>query len=285
MLSTIIKLSVATLLFSSCVKPVETVKNSHPAETFLNVAYGTDSKQKMDIYLPANRNADSTGLIVAIHGGGWNEGDKADFTQYVKELQKLLPGYAFANINYRLFDLGTGGNKFPTQENDVKEAVNFLRSKSAEYGISKDFFLLGASAGAHLALLHGYKHNTFGDIKAIISFFGPTDLVDFYKNYGDPRIPLLLFALTGTTPDQNEDVYVQSSPIHFVTAQSPPTLILHGGIDFVVPQGQSVLLKNKLEAAGVAHQYVYYPNEGHGWGGSNLVDSFNKIQAFILKHQ
>ena len=284
MLSFISQFAVATLLLTSCVKPVETVKDTNPPETLANVAYGTDPKQKMDIYLPGNRNVDSTKLIVFIHGGGWNEGDKADFTPYVKELQKRLPGYAFANINYRLFDLGTGTNKFPAQENDVKAAVDFLKSKSAEYKISKAIILLGASAGGHLVLLHGYKNSALGDVKAIVSFFGPSDLLDFYKSHGDPRTPLLLIALTGTTPTQNEDLYKQSSPIHFVTAQSPPTLILQGGKDFVVPERQSLLLKNKLEAAGVAHQYAYYANEGHGWGGNNLVDSFNKIQAFILKY-
>ena len=151
MLSIISQLTVATLLLTSCVKPVETVKDSNLPETSLNVAYGTDPKQKMDIYLPANRNVDSTKLIVFIHGGGWNEGDKSDFTPYVKELQKRLPGYAFANINYRLFDLGTGANKFPTQENDVKLAVDFVLSKSKEWNVSRDIALAGISAGGHLA--------------------------------------------------------------------------------------------------------------------------------------
>jgi acetyl esterase/lipase len=271
-------------MFTSCVKPVQTDNNSIPPETRTDIAYGADPKQRMDIYLPANRNVDSTKLIVFVHGGGWNEGDKADFTPYVKELQKRLPGYAFANINYRLFDFSTGVNKFPTQENDVKASIDFLHSKSAEYKISKATILLGASAGGHLVLLHGYKNNTLGGIKAIVSFFGPSDLADLYKHRGDPRIPLLLIALTGATPTQNQDLYQQSSPLHFVTGQSPPTLILHGGKDALVPESQSVLLKNKLEASAVAHQYVYYPNEGHGWTGNNLFDSFNKIEAFILKY-
>ncbi len=271
-------------MFTSCVKPVETGNNGIPPETLINIAYGADPKQKMDIYLPAHRNVDSTELIILIHGGGWNEGDKTDFTPYVKDLQKRLPGYAFANINYRLFDLGTGSNKFPAQENDVKASIDFLKSKSAEYKISKEIILLGASAGGHLVLLHGYKNNTAGDVKAIVSFFGPSDLSELYKHPSDPRIPLLLIALTGTTPSQNQALYQQSSPIHFVTPQSPPTLILHGGKDLLVPESQSVLLKSKLEAAGVAHQYVYYPNEGHGWTGNNLFDSFNKIEAFILKY-
>jgi len=74
---------------------------------------------------------------------------------------------------------------------------------------------------------------------------------------------------------------MQSSPINFVNGQSPPTIILHGGADIVVSVSQSILLNNKLTIAGVTHQYVYYPTEGHGWVGTNLTDSFNKIEAFL----
>ena len=57
------------------------------AETKINVSYGADTQQKMDIYLPANRNASETKVMVMIHGGGWVEGDKADFTQFVDTLK------------------------------------------------------------------------------------------------------------------------------------------------------------------------------------------------------
>src|SRR5688500_15539937 len=206
MLSFIYQLAVATLLVSSCVKPVETVKDNVPPVTLSNVAYGTDSKQKMDVYLPADRNADSTKTIVVIHGGGWNEGDKADFNPHLKELQNRLPGYAFANINYRLFDINTGNNKFPTQENDVKSSIDFLKSKAEEYKISNKFILLGASAGGHLVLLQGYKNSQPGEISAIVSFFGPSDLLEFYNHPSNGGVPLILTALTGTTPSLNKDL-------------------------------------------------------------------------------
>ncbi|GAC1427104.1 MAG: hypothetical protein NVSMB7_03870 [Chitinophagaceae bacterium] len=68
----------------------------------MDISYGTDARQKMDIYLPANRSATATKLIFLIHGGGWNEGDKADFNAYVVVLQQNLPDYTIININYRL---------------------------------------------------------------------------------------------------------------------------------------------------------------------------------------
>ena len=282
MVSIISPFMVLALAVNSFIKPSPGV--DLPAETIENVAYGTDPKQKMDIYLPPNRSTGSTKLIVVIHGGGWNGGDKREFAPYITELQKRLPDYAYANINYRLCNLNSGNNRFPSQENDVKSAIEFLQKKAADYKISQSTILLGASAGAHLALLQSYKSDKSQNVKAVISFFGPSDLIDLYNNPVNPSIPLLLNAVTGSSPTQNRTIYDQSSPINFVTAKSPPTMILHGGRDFLVPEKQSTLLKNKLEAFGVVHQYVYYQNEGHGWRGDNLFDSLDKVAGFLRKN-
>ncbi len=272
--------SVAVVLFS-CKK--ESTPNPSPVQipekTELNVAYGTDASQKMDVYLPANRTTSATKVIILIHGGGWTQGDKADFTPYVDSLKKRLPAYAIFNINYRL---ATGTvNFFPTQENDVKSAIDFIYSKRSEYAISDKFVLLGASAGGHLSLLHAYKNITPVRIKAVVDFFGPTELVDMYNNPANPLVPLLLMQVTGGTPTTVPSIYQQAGPYNFVTAQSPPTIILHGGADIVVSFSQSVLLKTRLQTMGVVNQYIFYPTENHGWTGANLTDSFDKITAFL----
>jgi acetyl esterase/lipase len=248
-----------------------------------NVAYGTDALQVMDLYLPADGNASSTKLMVLIHGGAWADGDKADFDIYIDQLKRRLPDYAFANINYRLFTL-SGQNKFPAQEQDVKAAVTFLLNKSTEYKFSKTFVLLGASAGGHLALLQGYKYAQDAAPKAIVSLFGPTDLTHLYNNPPQPTLPGLLAVIVGGTPAQNAALYEASSPISFVNSQSAHTLLLHGGKDNLVPPAQATRLIDKLKAAGVYNEYVFYPDEGHSWTGPNLEDSFNKIEKFIRQH-
>jgi acetyl esterase/lipase len=250
-----------------------------PEKTELNVSYGTDAAQKMDVYLPANRSTATTKVIILVHGGAWNQGDKADFTPYVDTLKNRIAGYAIFNINYRL---ATGtANFFPSQENDVKAAIDFIYSKRNEYGISDKYVLLGASAGGHLSLLQAYKNTTPVRIKAVVDFFGPTELVDMYNNPPNPLVPLLLMQVTGGTPATLPLIYQQSSPINFVTAQSPPTIILHGGVDVVVSFSQSASLYTKLQTFGVVSQYVFYPTENHGWTGTNLSDSFDKITAFL----
>jgi acetyl esterase/lipase len=270
------------LIISACQKNVGGDNPTDPAaaKTMMNVAYGSDAAQKMDIYLPAGRTTASTKVMVMIHGGAWASGDKSDFDAYVDSLKRRMPEYAICNINYRLFNGTT--NTFPAQENDVKAAVEFVYSKRSEYLISEKFVLLGASAGGHLALLQGYKYPSPVKPKAIVDFFGPTDMTDLYNNPASPMIPQSAVAsIMGGTPATNATLYQQSSPITFVTAQSPPTIILHGGTDPLVSPNQSVMLDAKLQTMGVVHQYVFYPTEGHSWVGPNLVHSFNAVQAFL----
>jgi dipeptidyl aminopeptidase/acylaminoacyl peptidase len=118
-------------------------------------------------------------------------------------------------------------------------------------------------------------------VQAVVSFFGPTDLIDFYNNPPSANLQSALQALLGTTPSQNISVYQQSSPVFFVNAFSAATLIMHGSNDQVVPVSQSTILKNKLDASGVKNEFVVYPGEGHGWVGVPLQDSFDKIIAFL----
>ena len=264
------------ILISSCKKENDTPQDD--SVTMMNVSYGSNAQQKMDIYLPANTSSATTKVIIMIHGGAWNTGDKSDFNQYVDSLKKREPTYAIFNINYRL---ANSPDLFPSQENDVKAAVQFIYDKKTEYRISDKFALVGASAGAHLALLQGYKQTNPVKVKAIIDFFGPTDLTEMYNNPTSPLVPLLLTSVIGGTPTTQPLTYQMSSPLNYVTNQSPSTLILHGGVDIVVSSSQSVLLNNKLTISGVIHQYIFYPTEGHGWVGANLTDSFDKIQAFL----
>jgi acetyl esterase/lipase len=269
------------LFFTGCKKADKNNDGSLSAKTVIDISYGPDTKQKMDVYLPANRSA-ATKVIFLIHGGGWTEGDKTDFNSFISTLQLRFPDYAFININYRL--AANNQNLFPSQENDVKMAIEFVMTKKSEYMISDKWVFLGASAGAHLALLQSYKYLAPVKAKAVVSFFGPTDLVHLYNNSPNPLIPLLLFNVTGSTPSLNAAIYQQSSPINFVTAQSCPTILLQGGQDPLIPAIQATLLKAKLDSTGVANQYVFYPNDGHGWVGADLNDSFDKIEAFIKQY-
>jgi acetyl esterase/lipase len=260
----------------------DTVISDLPSSSYQNVAYGPDPKQVMDIYLPQGRTTTSTKVLFLIHGGSWSGGDKYTFQGYVDSLKKFLPDYALVNVNYRLANFST--NKFPTQENDVKAAITQVMDRADEYQVSKNIVLLGASAGAHLALLHAYKYTEPAKPLAVISFFGPTDIEDLYNFPAYPQVPQLLELLLGGSPTSNPTIYKQSSPVTFITSESCPTLLFQGGKDLLVTPKQSALLKDKLTAAGVVNELIVYPNEGHGWHGNNLGDSFQKITRFLSAH-
>lgn len=268
---------IVIILLASCKK--ETGSTSLPAQTILNLSYGSDTAQKVDLYLPANRSIDNTKLIVCIHGGAWVSGDKNDFNNYISILQQRLPNYAIANINYHLAT--TAANHFPTQENDMKQAMNFLQEKSASYNFSKKIVLLGVSAGAHLALLQAYKYNA-PQIKAVVDFYGPVNITDMYNSLSIPFYKNVIETLLNGTPASNSDLYQQSSPINFVSSRSPATIIFHGDSDKLVNVSQSIALKTKLENNGVVNQLIIYPNQGHDvWPADIMNDAFIKIERFL----
>lgn len=256
------------------------------AETRLAVKYGLDPKQAMDIYLPAGRSVATTRAMILIHGGGWTLGDRADLNAFVDTLRRRQPDYAIFNISYRLS--AAPDNVFPTQELDVKAALEYIYDRiNSEYKISDRWVLLGASAGAHLAMLQGYKYAGPVRPKAIVSFFGPSNLTEMFNNPpgGNPLIAGGLAAAVGATPTQNPTIYTNSSPVTFINNLSPATILLHGGIDPLVSPSQSTQVRDRLVANGRPAQYVFYPSGGHGdWNDATFFDAFNQIQAFLATH-
>ena len=109
----------------------------------------------LDLYRPKAATS-PVPVVLWLHGGGWQGGNSRGGlggTDWPATLAELAGrGYAVASVSYRL----TGEARYPAQAHDVRNAVRFLRSRAAEYGIDPgQVFLMGASAGAYLALLEG----------------------------------------------------------------------------------------------------------------------------------
>lgn len=276
-------LGLLSILFSSCKRNSDEFRAPALAEeTKVNVAYGNDAQQKMDLFLPAGRTDAGTKVLVLIHGGAWSGGDKDDFGPAMPTFKQRLPGWAIVNLNYRLGE-APATNPAPTQEDDIRTAMIFIVSEASKYHFNTDKLgLLGSSAGAHLALLQGYKY-PLPKPKAIVDYYGPTDMVGMY-NLSPYISQLQLEALMSGTPATNASLYYSFSPISYATSGSPPTLILHGEVDEIVPLEQSTALKTKLQAAGATVQMVVYPNEGHGFGEAAQTDSVDKLIAFLTTY-
>ena len=96
-----------------------------------------------------------------------------------------------------------------------------------------------------------------------------------------PQVPALLELLLGGNPVDNTAAYHDSSPVSYVTRNSCPTLLFQGGKDALVNPKQAELLRDKLKKEGVVNELIVYPNEGHGWHGKSLGDSFDNITRFL----
>ena len=217
-------------------------------EAIKNVEYKNINGEslQLDLYKPKNISQPAP-LLVFVHGGSWVKGKRADMLALVIDFAER--GYITATVSYRL-------GRYPHAVQDVSDAVNWFYNHANDYGYDPDrIALVGASAGAHLAMLaaYGWEDKTKSDstnkghrVKAVVNIFGPVDLTtDFARNRPMTR------AFLGKSYEEAPELYKEASPIKYVHANVPPTMIIHGTSDELVPNSQADLLKAKLDSAGV----------------------------------
>lgn len=252
-------------------------------QSLLDVSYGdAEGKQNLlDAFYPDNHNS-NTKLIVYIHGGSWSRGDKSEFPKQLIEELVGNRGYMVVSINYRL--VKDGQNLFPAQIEDVKKALEFLSSKAKRYSFNgNEFALMGGSAGAHLAMLYAYKHDTKKQVKTVVNLWGPTDLTDKSIRPDGSDADNTVIRLLGT-PDHKAQICVDASPlVHLTKETSVPTISFHGVEDPLVNVSQAENLHKKLQSLGTLSQLELYPKEKHGMSASAAVDVFSKIVAWLEK--
>jgi len=253
-----------------------------------DIEYGKvgDRSLKLDLYSPKERTG-KLPLLIFIHGGGWKGGDKADYRIYTQVF--ATKGYVVASVGYRL----TGEAKFPACVNDVKCAVRYLRKNAETLGIDADRIgVVGGSAGAHLAMMIGYSSDVpelEGDggnpgvsshVKAVVDIYGPVNLNDdFTRN--NPDANKLVESFLGVPVAQSGDLLDKASPGFYLDAHDPPTLILHGTIDDIVPVEQSDLLARKLTELKIPYAYDRIP----GWPHTmDLAKDINVRTTWMMEH-
>lgn len=219
-------------------------------------------------------------LVVVIHGGSWQSGDSAQLAPLNSYLAGR--GYAVAAISYRLAPTWP----FPAARDDVLAAVALLKDRSGELGIDAGrIVLLGRSAGGQLALLSAYSAGDSAIVGAI-SFYGPADMVYGYENPSNPLVidsRGVLEAYLGGTPATAGQAYAAASPIAFVGAATPPTLLIHGERDELVTVRQSERLAARLAEAGRPHLLLALPWATHG-ADFNLSGPSGQLSTYAVEH-
>ncbi len=255
-----------------------------------NIEYGKvgDRSLELDLYLPENNDGLIPGLLF-IHGGAWKSGSREIMKYYTVRYAKR--GYACATISYRLAQEAP----FPAAVNDAKCAVRWMRANAAKFKIDPDRIgAIGGSAGAHLAMMVGYSHDVpklegngghegvSSRVQAVVNFYGPVDLTtDFARRQG--AVPNFL---QGKTYEEDPELYKFASPITHLTEDDPPTLILHGTIDGVVPIHQADLLAQKLDKLGIPFVYEKFVGWPHAMDLAEAVNLRGQylVNQFLEKH-
>ena len=190
-------------------------------------------------------------LLVFIHGGGWRSGKRQDYLVYL--LDYAEKGYVTATISYRL----KKDSIYPAAIEDVMDGIDFLFQHGETYGYDTSrVALIGGSAGAHLSMLAGYgwekpqKHK----VKAVVDIYGPVDMTTPYA-----QTQFMVNDFIGHPYSEKPELYWEASPAKYLNKNLPPTLILQGTSDNLLPPSQSDTLHARLDRLGVPNIYHRLP--------------------------
>jgi acetyl esterase/lipase len=270
-------------------QPAPNLPSGIRAELDVPYAATDNPRQRLDLYLPTDAAADAKlPLIVYIHGGGWQGGDKRAGLVLLPLVQS--GEYALASVGYRL----TSEAIWPAQIHDCKAAIRWLRSHASKYGIDPARIgVAGSSAGGHLVCLLG----TTGDVAdlegslgehrdvdsrvvCVVNQFGPTDFIDI--DGANDAAKGMVAKLLGGPPADVPEVARAASPLAYVTKDDAPVICIHGTADQLVPYSQSTKLDRAYEQAGIECLVLTIPEGGHG--GFRNPEVNLRTKQFLDKH-
>lgn len=262
-------------------------------ETYATVD-GTDLK--VDVWQPTGPPAATPRpAMIYVFGGGWVSGDRAQMPAYFQWLTGR--GLTVFAVDYRLAT--PAKPTWDTAPGEIRCAVGWVRANAGRHGIDPDRIVLGGnSAGANLAMLAAY---TAGDdrvppacpaadtsVRAVVQFYGPADLAAAHRDTDSSSAREMMETHLGGTPAAVPDRYRRNSPITYVRPGLPPTLILQGKRDSVVPAAQATDLAARLTAAGVPNSLVLLPATEHSfdglYGGFATQITRPAITRFLAQH-
>lgn len=234
-----------------------------------------DTALRLYVFQPATRPADEpVPAVIFFYGGAWMTGDVTQFAPQAHYFASR--GMVAVLADYRVSR--RHGSTWFDSVRDAKSAVRWVRQHAEELGIDPQRIVAaGGSAGGHLAaataLVEGYDDEA-PDVSA-----KPNALVLF-----NPALDLLSLPVPAHWLQGAEKI----SPLHLVQEGAPPTLIMHGTADKVVPFAQSERFCAAMVEAGNRCELVAYPGRGHGFFNyrsltqSDFVDTVLQMDRFLV---
>lgn len=290
------------LMLFSCDKAEEvSYQTKTEAEIFLDLSYGTDPKQVMDVYLPPNRTSNMV-TIILLHGGSFIGGDKSQYTNAAKYLASS--GFAVLNVNYRLVD-ATGVYNLPNpihkespvklkdQVIDVSTAVDFAIAHAKQWVVSENrISIVGHSAGGTLGLLYAYGDKNANKVKAVSNLAGALDMV-FTDFSGWQTFPPYIveggYRFTGFEISlANESAYKEISPLYFANEKKKvPTLNVfpqNNAVEGLPLQDKAIYDKftARLNVLKVPNEFYHVAGADHSFSKSiHMQEVLDKSVSFF----
>lgn len=236
--------------------------------------------------LPAGAPRSNLPLVLNVHGGPWHR----DTWGYNAEAQWLANrGYACLQVNFRG---STGyGKKFLNagdrewggkMHDDLVDAVQWItQEKMAD---PTRIAIYGGSYGGYASLVGAtFTPDLF---RCAISIVGPSNLITFIKTippYWSTFLAVMHKRLGN--PDIDTDFLISRSPLHKVDQIRIPMLIAQGANDPRVKQAESEQIVEAMQSRGIPHEYLLFPDEGHGFvKPQNRLKFYAAAEKFLATH-
>jgi acetyl esterase/lipase len=251
---------------------------------------------KLDIGFPEGKGPFP--VILFFHGGGWQQGDKSHMHKWIRKV--VASGYVGVSVGYRF----APAFKWPSQVQDAKTAVRYLRAHAEELKIDPGRMgAMGESAGGYLALMLGVTaahDNLEGEggypeysssVQAVVSYVSATDftlpglelspeLEAAMQKYYQKSLKEVRTDFTGATgPD--DPILKRISVVTYVDKEDAPILMFYGDSDPIVSIEHAYQLQRALEKVNVPNELVIVKGGGHGWTGKLEEETTQKMLEYF----
>ena len=229
------------LLLSAC-SPIAVLNAFVPEgnlERTSAISYGDSPRQRLDVYVPRGRAAASSPVVVFFYGGRWQEGERASYLFVAQAL--VAQGFVVVVPDYRVYP----AVQYPGFIEDGARAVAWTRREIGRFaGDPARIFLMGHSAGAHIAAMLAYDEEFLAreglrrsDVRGFIGLAGPYDFL--------PLTDADLFGVFSAASPLEA-----TQPIRYVRGGEPASLLITGDADTTVKPGNTVRLAARLREKG-----------------------------------
>ncbi|MBN66927.1 MAG: hypothetical protein CMM94_05105 [Rickettsiales bacterium] len=252
-----IALGMFSLLLTACTQLGTTAANSiaylcSDQVRHADLAYGEAEHQKLDIYTPpADAYSTPRPVILFVYGGSWQKGHKGMYAFAAEAFTSQ--GYIVAIADYAKYPPA----RYPRFTQDIARAYAWLENNIASYGgNASQFYLVGHSAGAHIAAMlasnPAFLEAAGSDRSNLKTFAGLSGPYDFEPSDKDI---IAIFAPA--------DPLDSAMPATYVDASAPPMLLIHGRKDTIVALTNLTRMQQKIEQAGGTVQTRIYDTADH----------------------